>query len=223
MSKKIGTVLFLLTLISPMASFALASMIGEAEIFGVAGILRYSWIMWLFIPIGLLSILVGLKLKNNKQKYKKNLIIAFVCLPIIIIFGSYRFIFNNISYDVDKVMVVEDKSNLRLPEQIKIATNEFDSYNLSYIKIVSQESRVSFENELEMNQLWQKELSPSIKGLLPIETQYKIGSFDRFAFYNVGEDKYNTYPQDGTHECIFVAYDYELQRLIVLYDYIIEM
>ena len=223
MSKKIGNVLFLLTLISPVVSFSLASMLGEPEIFRVAGIVRYSWIMWLFIPIGLLSILVGLKLKNNKQKYKKNLIIAFVCLPIIIIFGSFRFIFNNISYDVDKVKVVENKSNLRLPDQIKIATNEFDSYNLSYIKIVDQESQVSFENELESNQLWQKELSPSIKGLLPIEIQYEMGSFDRFAFYIVGEDEYNTYPQDGTHECIFVAYDYELQRVIVLYDYIVEV
>ena len=97
-----------------------------------------------------------------------------MCLPIIIIFGSYRFIFNNISYDVDKVMVVEDKSSLRLPEQVKIATNDFDSYNVSYIKIVNQESKVNFENELETNQLWQKELSPSIKGLLPIEIQYKM-------------------------------------------------
>ena len=74
--KVLGNILFWMTLISPMISFSLASMIGEAEIFGVAGIIRYSWLMILFIPVGILSILIGLQLKKNKQKYKKNLKIS---------------------------------------------------------------------------------------------------------------------------------------------------
>ena len=37
-----GNVLFWLTLISPMVAFALASATGEADIFGVLGIVRYS-------------------------------------------------------------------------------------------------------------------------------------------------------------------------------------
>lgn len=36
-----------------MVSFSLAGMIGEANIFGVAGIVRYLWIILLFIPIGI--------------------------------------------------------------------------------------------------------------------------------------------------------------------------
>ena len=72
MDKKrtLGNILFWTTLISPMLSFSLVSMIGESNIFGVAGIIRYSWVMLLFIPIGILSILIGFKLKNSKQKYK---------------------------------------------------------------------------------------------------------------------------------------------------------
>ena len=97
MNKKriLGNILFWTTLISPMLSFSLASMIGEANIFGVAGIIRYSWVMLLFIPIGILSILIGFKLKNSTQKYKKNFIVSFICLPLLIIFGSYRVIFNS--------------------------------------------------------------------------------------------------------------------------------
>ena len=52
----LGNILFWTTLISPIVSFSIASMIGEANIFGVAGIIRYSWVMLLFIPIGILSI-----------------------------------------------------------------------------------------------------------------------------------------------------------------------
>lgn len=48
--KIIANILFWITLVSPMVSFSLASIIGEADIFGVAGIVRYSWVMWFFIP-----------------------------------------------------------------------------------------------------------------------------------------------------------------------------
>lgn len=95
--KIIANILFWITLVSPMVSFSLASIIGEADIFGVAGIVRYSWVMWFFIPIGILSIIVAGKLKQAKLKYKKNYVVAFICLPLLILFGSYRFIFSDIS------------------------------------------------------------------------------------------------------------------------------
>ncbi len=217
--KVIANILFWMTLISPMFSFALASIIGEANIFSVAGIIRYSWIMWLFIPIGILSILIGIKLKKSKQKYKKNYIIAFICLPLIIIFGSYRFIFSNVSYDVNKVNIIENETKLELPEQVKIATIQFDSYNISYLKIVNEESKEKFEYELETNQLWEKQLSSRIKNLLPFDIQYEVETFDYFVFYNITSDEYNIYPFDGEYECIFITFDCELQRLIILDDY----
>ena len=218
---RLGNILFWITLISPMIAFALTSVIGEVSIFGVAGIIRYSWIMWLFIPIGWLSILIGAKLKKNKQKFRKNFVVAFICLPLIVIFGSYRFIFNNVSYDIDKVYIVEDKVNLELPDNIKIATNKLDLYSVSYLKIVDEQDKERFERELGKNQLWQNELSSKIKSLLPFDIQYETEAFDYFVFYNITSDEYNTYPLDGEYDCVFIAYDYQLQRLIILDDYII--
>lgn len=212
----LSNLMFWITLISPIVAFAFASIVGEANIFGVAGIVRYSWVMLFFIPLGILSILIGKKLKKNNQSYKKNYIIAFVCIPLLIIFGSYRFIFNSISYDVDKMADIEKEIKLELPNQIKIVTNALDSYNLSYAKIIDAESKTIFENELETNLLWERELSSTIKSLLPFDIQYEVGNFDCFVFYNLTNDTYNTYPTDGEYKCIFIAYDYELQRLIVL-------
>lgn len=215
----IGIILFWVTLISPLISFYLTSIIGEVGIFGILGIIRYSWIIWLFIPIVILSIIVGIKLKKDKQKYKKNLIVAFVCLPLIMIFGSYRFIFNNISYDPNKVVLVEQQIKIDLPKQIKIASQKMQTYNLSYLKIINDETKEKFEHELDVNQLWQKQLSSKIKSLLPFDVQYEIVKFDSFVFYNITNDEYNQYPLDGEYECIFMAYNYELQRLIIIDDY----
>ena len=157
MNKKriLGNILFWTTLISPIVSFSIASMIGEANIFGVAGIIRYSWVMLLFIPIGILSILIGFKLKNSTQKYKKNFVVSFICLPLLIIFGSYRFIFNSVvSYDVNEVSIIEEKINFEIPRDIKVATNKLDLYDIIYLKILNSESKDMFEQEVENNQLW---------------------------------------------------------------------
>ena len=216
----LGNILFWLTLISPMVSLALASIIGEVDIFGIAGIIRYSWVMLLFVPIGILSILIGIKLKYSMQKYRKNLIVSFICVPLLIIFGLYRFIFSSVvSYDVNEVSIIEEKINFEIPDDIKVATNKLDLYNISYIKIINNESKDVFEQEIENNQLWQKEIKPEIKSLLPLDIQYESEVFEYFVFFNTTTNAYNISPLSGQYECIFIAYDCDLQRLIILSDY----
>ena len=211
-------------LISPVISFALASMIGEAYIFGVAGIVRYSWIMLIFIPLGILSILVGIKLQQNKQSYKKNFIIAVICLPFLMIFGSYRFVFNSdISYDINKVLQIEEKINFEIPNEIKVATNKLDLYDISYVKFINNESKEAFEQEIRNNTIWQKELNSEIKSLLPLDIQYETEVFEYFLFYNITSDEYNVNLTKGNSEIIFIAYDCEMQRLIIIDKYTISI
>lgn len=212
----LGNIMFWLTILSPIVSFSLASIIGEVEIFGTAGIIRYSWIIWLFIPLCILSFIVGKKLKQYKQKYKKNFIVAFICLPLLIIFGSYRFLFTNISYDTNNIYMIENKINLELPTEIKIATETFDSYSVSYLKITNESEKNSFEQKIANNELWKIQLNSNIKTLLPIDVQYEITNFNYFVFYNLTNDEYNLYPSNGKYECIFIAYDRESCRMIVV-------
>ena len=219
-NRTLGNILFWLTLISPMVSLALASIIGEVDIFGIAGIIRYSWVMLLFVPIGILSILIGIKLKYSMQKYRKNLIVSFICVPLLIIFGLYRFIFSSVvSYDVNEVSIIEEKINFEIPDDIEVATNKLDLYNISYVKIIDSESKDAFEQEIRNNQLWQKELKPEIKGLLPLAILYETEVFEYFVFFNVTSNEYNTSPLSGQNECIFIAYDCDLQRLMIVDDY----
>ena len=178
----------------------------SSDIERVAGIIRYSWVMLLFIPIGFLSILIGFKLKNSMQKYKKNFIVSFICLPLLVIFGSYRFIFNSfVSYDVNEVSIIEEKINFEIPDDIKVATNKLDLYNISYLKIINSESKDMFEQEIGNNQLWQKELNPKIKSLLPLDIQYETEIFEYFVFFNITSNEYNIFPLSGQYECLFIA------------------
>lgn len=220
--KSFANILFWITLFSPLLAFGVASLIGEVDIFGISGTIRYSWIMFLFIPFGILSIIIGVWLKKGKQKYKKNLIIAIVCVPILITFGSYRFIFANVfSYDIKKVGVIEEKMNLDLPNNIKIATAKTNSYDECFLKIVDEEERIDFENMLETNPLWQTELSSKIKSLLPIGIQVEVERFNYFLFYNLTNNEYNVYPSNGEYNCMFIAYNSKKHSFIALDEFIL--
>lgn len=214
--KTLAILVFLLTLCSPIVSFCLACVFGEANVFGVAGIVRYSWIMLLFVPICFISIFIGLILKRNNQNYKKNIIVAVVCLPLLVLFGSYRAIFRDITYDTDYFYTIETKINIKLPRNIKIATIEFDLYNESYVKVYDVESNESFKNEIADNQLWQNTLNLDIKKMLPTYIQYETESCDYFIFFNVTTNQYNMISQEYEYEYIFIAYDCEMQRLIIM-------
>ena len=149
----------------------------------------------------------------------RRFVIAFICIPLLIIFGSYRFIFNNISYDTNKIIDVENKVRLSLPNDIKIATTRYENYTTSYVKIINDDESKVFQKEIENNQLWKNELSSKLNGLLPLFVQTETSKFDHFLVYNVINNEYNNYPTDGKYELIFIAYDYDLNRLLILDDY----
>ena len=52
--------------------------------------------------------------------------------------------------------------------------------------------------------------------MLPLDIQYESNTFDYFVFYNITSNEYNTFSLSGQYECIFIAYDSDLQRLIIL-------
>lgn len=221
--KIVANVSFLLTLVSPLISFALAAKVGEADIFGVAGVVSYSWIMLCFIPIGLISLIVGSILKKRKQNYKKNFIVALICLPILFIFGSFRIFFADlvITTDTTRLESAEITASIELPSRIKIATEELGEYSLSYVKIVDGEEKKKFEKDIESDSRWVEELGTKIEQILPISIEVEVQGFDRFLFYNITTAEYNVYPTDGEHDCLLVAYDYDLQRIVILDDWTI--
>ena len=72
--------------------------------------------------------------------------------------------------------------------------------------------------------MWQNNLDFSIKTLLPYNLQFESNIFDYFVFYNVTSNEYNTGGEaaDGC-DAVFIAYDCDLQRLMILDNYIVDL
>ena len=147
--KTLGTISFIVSLLSPFMAMALIDRFGEVKIFSTDGMLRCSWIFWIFIPVFAISYLLGRKLKEAGLKYKHNYIIAFVLIPIFIIFGSFRWIFSNTYFDdQSNIQDVEAKIGIELPDDLKTSTSIWDDYKLSYAKILNPLEKENFENKI---------------------------------------------------------------------------
>lgn len=197
--------------------------VGETYIFGQAGMIRYSWIMWFFLPIGIFLIVISSRLKKENKKYKVSFIIAFICTICIAVFGSERFIFQGMfSYDPNRMITIKNKTKLDLPNEVKIVTEKNIDCYISYVKITNRESKENFNAYIQDNFFWKTELSSKIRTLLPIYIQSEVTRFDYYVFCNITNGEYNTYPvKDGKYECVLVAYDFK--RLMILDRYTISL
>ena len=215
-NKLISNLLFWLTIISLSIAFSITCYVGEVDIFSVGGIVRYSWIMLLCIPICILTLLCGLQQKKAGQHHKKLIIVAGICIPLMAIFGSYRFFFQELYFHTNEVHIAEEKVHFELPDNIKVATLDFFEYSISYAKIQDKNEANQLVSRIRADEHWMAELSYEIKGFLPFDIQAEIINFDYFMLYDPSLNRYNACPATDESDCIFIAYDCELQRIIIL-------
>ncbi len=223
--KMASAILFWCTLISLPVSFSVSAILGETEIFSVLGIIRYSWVMLLFIPIGICSFIWGLYLKKKELKFKKNTIVALICVPLLIVFGSFRFFFwPTVSYDAVSILEIENKLNIDMPDNLKIATHKSDGYKTIYAHITDNKDKERFEDRIRNDSDWADSLNPAIKGCLPQNIQLEVSRFDHFLIYNENENSFeeSSFDQGGC-SLLFIAYNINHSKLIILDDYKVEL
>lgn len=220
--KTVGNVLFVLSILSMPISFMLSTTIGEVEIFEIAGIIRYSWVAYFFLPICILCFIVGGRLKRNGERYKKQYVAAIICIPLLLIFGSFRFIFAEFhEYDADELFEVQEKVGIDIPKNVDVVSTREKDYVISYVKITDEKENYEYEELIENNDKWTVTLDSIICNALPFDMSLEMDNFDYFLFYNETKNEYNVYPQGGRNSCVFIAYDVQTSRLIILNEYVI--
>lgn len=220
--KMLNNILLICSIISLLISFALCCLVGESEIFGVVGIVRYSWIMWLFIPVNACFLLI---LKKTKVAKKVNYIVTIIVIVLLSIYGSYRFIFaDTVSYNTENLQSIEKYVDITFPNNIKIATWQLEEYKISNIKIIDCAENDNFQRIIENDNRWNKKIDTFAKSYFYPIVQADLDSFDYFMFYNISLNEFNNYSlSEGNYDCLFVAYNYEVGSLVVLEDYTLKI
>ena len=213
--------------LSPITAIILIVIIGENGFYDTTGFIRYAWIAYLFILIEVVSLIFGRILKKRGMQYIQNYAVPAVMIPLLLLLGSFSFIFkNNISYDTSYVTSAEEKIIFDLPDNIEVITREYaltdnSKCAVSYVTILSQEEQLCFERTVRNSSKWTTHLSSTLQNSLPRNIQIELFvPFDYFLYFNISTREFNKYPfQEGTYDCIFLAYNCERGQLILLSDY----
>ena len=219
----LSSILFWAALSSPMFAFITLCSIIDTDVFGLEGAIPYTWIMWLFTPISFLSITFYFVQKSHGLIFNKNIIIGLISLSLLLVYGSFCLLFRNTSYNKNIIDIIENKTSINIPNDVKIVTCNRIDYTLSYAKVLSDDEKKQFELELVCDPVWRKELGSKIASILPTSVSNDIRTFDYVLFYNVTTGEYNSYPPDGKNEIIVIAYDCSLRRLLIISDYIVDL
>lgn len=222
--RAIGTLFLVLSIVAVPVSFGIAAFVGEFWIFtNGAGALRYSWIMWLFIPVPLVSVVMGILLHIKGKRRLSLYIVPSIAACVLFLFGSYFFIYTvtgAFSFDTKVVAEIEQRVNVDLPDDVKVSTNIGNYYTETNIKILDEDQKNSFIASMESGQSWMKKLPTSIKNSLPMTVGVGLGVYEYFMFYNETTGEYNVAPTvNGEYNCIIMAFDMDTGRLYLAYDF----
>ena len=177
MNKIIGIILLILSIVSLHFFFMVAWGVSESSIYGIGALIQYSWIIYFAAIIAILSMLFALLARKKGYKYKKNVIVSSIIIPISLIFGSYRFLFaDEYDYTNQIIINVNQKTGLSIPDNDKVVTEIRKEYLLGNGQIVTDKK--AFENTLNTD--WNTSLSASINNVLPHEVSVQMTLFDHY-------------------------------------------
>lgn len=168
-----------------------------------------------FLPVPLLSIIVGLLLNKNKIHNKKNIVCGVIIGFIMLIYGFFPTIFGNVSNNIDSL---EAQLGFEFPQAAGMNYNissDTSGGQLTLATMSFEESTANdFEEFMQNDHRWIKGSNKDFAKVIP----ENIATFptDYFLLYNTTTSEFGKIPEnDGQYQLIYVAYNSELNVVYV--------
>ena len=218
-SSKISLVLFILVLASLDICNLLIIIIGKFLLVGFAGVWKYSWIAFLFIPLPLISLVFGLRSLSKLITYKKNIIVGAIVTPFLVLVACMGFMTKGMTkYDDYDIRGAAKYSGFDLPKDLEcyeiigIGEKEINA-------LLKTSDSDQFLNFVSNSEKWVKE-SPQGKEYLPFDVKSKTSMFYDYKcyfYYSLEFDPVYKYNDDElprrTYTLYYFAYSSSLNKI----------
>lgn len=181
---------------------------------------KTMWIYWCWLPIPILSIILGFKYKNKGFKCTKNIVGGFIIGFFLLCYGAFC-LFPTFEQDYSKIdeyrTIIDAKlpSNGILEIMEDMATIEQDKTEYTIINIYYDKEDVkALTNSVENSNNWilGKEIKSELKILIPSIISTDMDSY--YSVYNKTLNEYNKVPNaEGIYEIYAMKYDKEYKQL----------
>lgn len=213
-------VLFILTLVSQVGALYSAGWINMLHPQHGFNFTKNMWVFWCWLPIPLLSILLGIKYKKAGFPCMKNIVGGFIIGFELLCFGVFCLI-PSFSQDYNEIDVYRNIIDADLPENGELEiwedVSNIDEDKTEYVVInvyYDDEDVTGLVNSIENSQNWilSKEIKSELKIFLPME--FLSGDEVYYSIYNKTMDLYNMMPEaPGNYEIYAMRYDNSIKQL----------
>lgn len=213
-------VLFIITLLSlygAMYSVTLVDKINPQHGFNFT---KNTWVFWCWLPIPILSIILGFKYKNAGFKCTKNIIGGFIIGFLLLGYGAFS-LFPTFSQNYTKINEYKNIIDANLPDNGKLEIQDWGTYfdddktDYSIINAYYDEEDVSsLVESIKNSDNWilSKKIKSELKIFIPSQLRSDDDSY--FSIYNKTLNTYNLIPDvSGKYEIYAMKYDIHNKQL----------
>lgn len=222
-SNLIGTfmiILFIVTICSLWGALWSVSLVDEINPQHGLNFTKNMWAFWCWLPIPILSIILGFKYKKAGLKCTKNIVGGFIIGFLLLVYGSFS-LFPTFSQDYNKINSYKNIIDAKLPDDGELEIQNYETYfdedktNYKVINVYyDKEDVTNLVNSIEHNPNWilGKHMKSELKILIP--SHIRSSSDTYFSIYNKTTNQYNTLPEmSGKYEIYVMRYDKSYKRL----------
>lgn len=212
--KNFMIILFILTILSLYGALYSMSLVDKMIPQHEFNFTKNSWVFWCWLPIPILSVILGFKYKKLGFKCTKNIVGGFVIGFLLLIYGMFCLL-PTFSQDYNKIEIYKDIIDAKLPSEGELEIQDWGTYfdddktNYTIINAYYDKEDVDkLINSIENNNNWilSKEIKSELKILIP--SQLKADGDAYFSIYNKTTNQYNTLPKvSGNYDIYAMKYD----------------
>ncbi len=219
------TALFALTVVSIWLAIFSLQLVNELIPHHFINQNKNMWIFWCWLPIPILSIILGFKFNKAEIKCNKNIVAGFIVGFLLIVFGSFCLI-PTFSVDYKEIDAYRSVIDAKLPKSGELTIENWDTCSgtdrskCSIINSYYNNEDVSdLVDSIENSDNWflSTEIKSSLKLFIPLGLYSDEDAY--FSIYNKTTDQYNTLPdKSGDYEIYVMKYD-KSERHLEIYKY----
>lgn len=190
----------------------------------------YMWLMWLALPVPIVCIVLGFVAKKQGLKWKKNVICGFIIAALLLLFGSYTFIFRPVADDEADAYLsqAEQKLGIDFPDSGYCYLNNTGNYTSGNDRIFllsrfyasfSSYDQKELNAQLSADERWFTDIPYELLPCIPLNDVNPEA--DYFLLYDVTAQAFNAIPTaPGVHTMLYITYYSEYGSLEILeYEY----
>lgn len=207
-------ILFIITLCSLYGALFSLSLLDKINPQHGFSFIKNAWVFWCWLPIPILSIILGFIFNNAGFKCTKNIVGGFIIGFLLLIYGCFS-LFPDFSQEYSMIDAYRDIIDAQLPSigdlEIQNWGTYFDVDKTEYVVInayYDKEDVSMLVNSIENSNNWilSKEIKSELKIFVPSQLRSDEDAY--FSIYNNTTNQYNSLPEiPGDYEIYAMKYD----------------